>query len=164
MQLARQSTAACQSASLRVTEDSPPTAFFDTSPRAVTQKSGKSAIPSATAYRKPYALEPSVCLKAGCIEQKSLEKLEDGLQPACIGLLIPVGIKVEPILTSGMYPVGTGDSRRDSLEERADQSPMAQKLKAWQKELKTRLEEAMRQIDLDTAHSILKPTDSRSRS
>lgn len=33
------------------------------------------------------------------------------------------------------------------LEERADQSPMAQKLKAWQKELKARLGNALKELE-----------------
>lgn len=40
---------------------------------------------------------------------------------------------------------------RDTGDDRGDQSPMAEKLKLWQKELKTRLGEALKQLEPDNS-------------
>lgn len=42
----------------------------------------------------------------------------------------------------------------DENGERGDQSPMSAKLKAWQKELKRRLGQAMRQLEPDLLHAL----------
>lgn len=42
-------------------------------------------------------------------------------------------------------------SSSGKLEERADQSPMAQKLRAWQRELKSRLGNALKELEPESA-------------
>ena len=42
----------------------------------------------------------------------------------------------------------------EEAEERGDQSPMGAKLRAWQRELKARLGQAMQQLEPDLAESL----------
>jgi hypothetical protein len=42
----------------------------------------------------------------------------------------------------------------EEAEERGDQSPMGVKLRAWQKELKARLGQAMQQLEPDLADTL----------
>ena len=50
-------------------------------------------------------------------------------------------------------PRGAGEEGEE-VEERGDQSPMGAKLRAWQRELKARLGQAMQQLEPDLAEGL----------